>query len=48
MRLRVGVINEPLNKAPAQHVFVGSKSDWFEITDTIPQFAKTERSNDPN
>lgn len=48
LRLRVGVINEPLGKAPAHHVFVGSKSDWFEITDGIPQFEKTERTNDPN
>jgi hypothetical protein len=48
LRLRVGAINEPLGKGPAQHVFVGSKSDWFEITDQIPQFDKTERTNDPN
>jgi hypothetical protein len=48
LRLRVGVINEPLGKGAAQHVFVGSKSDWFEITDDIPQFEKTERTNDPN
>jgi len=48
LRLRIGVINEPLNKGPAQHVFVGSKSDWFEITDQIPQFEKTERTNDPH
>ena len=48
LRLRVGVINEPLEKGVAQHVFVGSKSDWFEITDQIPQFDKTERTNDPH
>lgn len=48
LRLRVGVINEPLDSSPAQHVFVGSKSDWFEITDDIPQFEKTSRTNDPN
>jgi hypothetical protein len=48
LRLRVGVINEPLGKPPAQHTYVGSKSDWFEITDTISQYDKTERTNDPN
>ncbi|WP_166269292.1 GFA family protein [Marinobacter caseinilyticus] len=48
LRLRVGVINEPLGKQPAAHVFVGSKADWFKITDAIPQFEKLERTNDPH
>ncbi len=48
LRLRVGVINEPLGKGPAQHVYVGSKSDWFGITDDIPQYEKTDRTNDPH
>lgn len=48
VRLRVGVINESLGKFPGSHVYVGSKSDWFEITDDIPQFEKTERTNDPH
>lgn len=48
LRLRVGVINEPLGRAPSAHVFTGSKSDWFTITDDIPQFEKTERDNDPH
>lgn len=48
LRLRIGVINELLDKKPAQHVYVGSKSDWFEITDTISQYDKTERASDPN
>ena len=42
------MINEPLGKQAAQHVYVGSKSDWFEITDNLPQFEKTERTNDPH
>jgi hypothetical protein len=25
---------------PAAHIFVGSKAPWFEITDSIPQFAE--------
>ena len=23
---------------PSEHIFVGSKADWFEITDDLPQF----------
>ena len=48
LRLRVGWINEPLGRGPASHVYTGSGSDWFEITDQIPQFEKTERTNDPH
>jgi hypothetical protein len=48
LRLRVGVINEPLEKSAACHVFVGSRSDWFEITDEIPQYDKLERTGDPH
>ena len=48
LRLRLGVINEPLEKAPSAHIHVGSKSDWFEITDDIPQYEKTQRTNDPH
>lgn len=42
------MINEPLGKGPDSHVFTGSKSDWFTITDDVPQFEKTERTNDPH
>lgn len=48
LRLRIGVINEAIGKQPARHIYVGSKSDWFDITDEIPQFEKTERTNDPH
>lgn len=48
LRIRVGVINEPLDLRPASHIYVGSKSDWFTITDDIPQYEKTERTNDPH
>jgi hypothetical protein len=26
--------------APAGHIFVESKADWFEIADPLPQFAE--------
>jgi hypothetical protein len=25
---------------PMAHIFVDSKAEWFEITDSIPQFAQ--------
>ncbi|MGM0953663.1 MAG: GFA family protein [Pseudomonadota bacterium] len=48
LRLRVGALDGPVGKKAAQHVYVGSKSDWFEITDDLSQYDKTERTNDPN
>ncbi len=48
LRLSAGLINEPLEKGPARHLYVGSKSDWYSITDDIPQFDKTHRTNDPH
>jgi hypothetical protein len=29
---------------PTEHIFVGSKAPWFEITDTLPQFEEYARS----
>ncbi|WP_111497532.1 MULTISPECIES: GFA family protein [Marinobacter] len=48
LRLRVGTLDGPLDQAPAYHVYVGSKSDWFTITDDLPQYEKTDRTNDPH
>ncbi|HEV8077339.1 MAG TPA: GFA family protein [Marinobacter sp.] len=48
LRLRVGALEQPLGKAAAQHVYVAAQSDWFQITDSLPQFDKTERTNDPH
>lgn len=48
LRLRVGVIDGALGKAAESHIYVGSKSDWFEITDDLPSYDKTERTNDPH
>jgi hypothetical protein len=27
---------------PTEHIFVGSKADWFEITDDLPQFQELD------
>lgn len=48
LRLQVGLVNEPLGKGAESHIFVGSKSDWFTITDDLPQYEKTQRANDPH
>lgn len=48
LRLSVGLMNEPLPKAAESHVYVGSKCDWFAITDDLPQYEKTQRATDPH
>ena len=40
VRIRAGTINEPLLVKPAAHYFVGSKCNWWEIRDDLPQFQK--------
>ena len=33
------LVDEPSIR-PTMHIFVGSKAPWFEITDTLHQFAE--------
>ena len=40
VRLRVGIINEPLNADIVSHAFCNEKAGWFEILDNHPKFAK--------
>ena len=40
IRLRVGIINEPLNAEIASHAFTHEKAVWFEILDDHPKFPK--------
>jgi hypothetical protein len=35
------LVDEP-SVRPAEHIFVGSKAPWFEITDDLPQAEETE------
>jgi hypothetical protein len=37
MRLRLGSLNTPLGHPLDMHIFVGSRADWFEILDHLPQ-----------
>jgi hypothetical protein len=36
----VGTLDDDPGTRPAAHIFVGSKADWFAITDELPQFAE--------
>ncbi len=38
VRVRAGLINEPLPVKLEFHAFVGSKCNWWDIDDNIPQF----------
>jgi hypothetical protein len=37
VRLRAGTINEPLSSRPIGHFHVGSKPNWWDIHDDLPQ-----------
>jgi len=39
VRIRVGVINEPLNVRPHAHYHTASKCNWWDINDVLPRFA---------
>jgi hypothetical protein len=38
IRLRVGLINEPLPQGAAFHFHTASKAEWFPICDDLPQY----------
>jgi hypothetical protein len=38
VRIRVGIINEPLNVRPGAHYHVGSMCNWWSINDELPRF----------
>jgi len=40
LRIRAGLINEPLAVRPAAHFNTGSKANWWTIGDDLPQFSK--------
>jgi len=39
VRVRIGSIESELNETPEAHIFVDSKANWDEITDSLPQYA---------
>jgi hypothetical protein len=38
LRIRAGLINEPLSAKPVAHFYTGSKANWWSINDGLPQF----------
>jgi hypothetical protein len=40
LRIRAGLINEPLHARPVAHFYTGSKCNWWPINDTLPQFSE--------
>lgn len=38
VRVRAGLISEPLPVRPAVHFHTGSKANWWDIEDGLPQF----------
>lgn len=40
LRIRAGTLDAPVAARPATHAFVGSKADWWEITDALPQYVE--------
>ena len=38
VRLRLGTLDTPIAHGPEAHIYVGSKAEWFEIRDELPQF----------
>ncbi|MBI3896919.1 MAG: GFA family protein [Gammaproteobacteria bacterium] len=40
IRLRIGTLDTPIVSKPSAHIFVGSKAEWYEILDDLPQHAE--------
>ncbi|MFM2481701.1 GFA family protein [Celerinatantimonas sp. YJH-8] len=38
LRLRIGTLDTPIQLKPTAHIFVGSKAEWDEIHDELPQY----------
>jgi hypothetical protein len=41
VRVRIGTLDTPVDTKVSAHIFVGSKAEWDEIHDDVPQY--TER-----
>ena len=37
VRVRIGTLDTPLESGISAHIFVGSKAEWYEIHDDLPQ-----------
>ena len=43
----VGTLDSDPGRRPREHIFVGSKAPWHEITDVLPQFEEWPAEMDP-
>ncbi|MCW8899635.1 MAG: GFA family protein [Gammaproteobacteria bacterium] len=45
VRIRLGTIESDISERPVAHIFVSSKANWEEISDSLPHYAeyKTNR-----
>ena len=41
LHFRLGSLDDTPGIKPTYHVFAGSKADWEEITDKLPQFLES-------
>lgn len=44
VRVRIGTIESDIAERPTAHIFVGSKANWEEIGDGVPQFDERLRT----
>lgn len=47
VRIRAGLIMEPLAVRPAFHIHVASKANWYDILDGLPQHAEEHTPPSP-
>jgi hypothetical protein len=40
VRVRIGTLDTPISAKPAFHIYVGSKAEWDDIRDDLPQHAE--------
>ena len=40
LRIRVGLLNEPLAVRPSVHFYTSHKANWWDIADDLPQFSE--------
>ena len=43
----LGTVDADPGMRPREHIFVGSKAPWYEITDTLPQFERWPPGMEP-
>lgn len=42
LRIRIGLLDTPLDARPTAHIFAADRAEWDEICDALPQYAGVE------